>query len=679
MLGREGWGRVVRVVVVVAVGEVCGVSLQDAFAEHDHARRRWHTPEELIQQGQLAAPAFILEVHLAYDADAAPSLRVKRAVVKEGYAPQYEPLDAGYALSLHAERGDTLSSLIFRIPNQVFNPPPEHDEPADDSPVTLRAVEFAITVPMVPEAVTVRVADPQGLLLIEESIRGAPRLRHQRRFRSRPTASSSSWDWLIPSAEAAADNAMLDVTFVGDRYGAGQLQNFYQDVDRVIAHLMTYEPYASRADRVVFHSVDNTAADLGCVHDAATTRLIVCNQAAVTSVVNDAGAPYDKIIVLVNDSAYGGSGGTNVTVSYNGVYAPQVAVHEFGHTLAGLLDEYNLYSTSGPMDGRTYANCYAGSPPNAGWDGVVAASEYVQGCKYPNWYRSSSCSIMKSISCQSFNAVSQRQLGGTLDFYAGSATPTVTFSADPALIGQGGSSTLSWSGTNVTVCSASGGWSGARPASGSESVNPAATATYALACEAAAGQVTVTVDAQAPSVTLTAPSGGTIVSGIVTLSASATDDQGLNRVDFYEDSVLVGSDNTPPFGASWNTGGESAATHSLSARALDLAGNATASAPVVVTVAAADTQPPTVTILSPAGGSQVSGKVQVAASAADNVAVTRLKLLIDGSLKTSSTTGSIAFTWNTAKIAVKPGAHTMTAKAYDAAGNVTTTSVTVFK
>ncbi|MDP3703058.1 MAG: Ig-like domain-containing protein [Candidatus Omnitrophota bacterium] len=584
--GWKRWGRVARVVAVIVVGEVCGVGLQDVFAENDHARRRWQTPEELIGQGHLAAPGSILEVHFSYDADAAPSLRVKRAVVKEGYAPQYEPLDAGYVLSLHSERGDTLSSLVFQIPNQVFNPPPEGDEPADGSPLILRAVEFALTVSLVPEAVELRVTDPQGLLLIEESLGKAPVHRNRPNFRSLPAEPSSDgsapWDWWMPSAEAATtDGMVLDVAFVGDNYTSTDLLTYQQDVDRVLAHMMTYEPYALRSAQLLFHSVDNTTVDLGCVHNTTTTRLITCNQSTVTSVVNDAGAPYDKIVVLVKDSTYGGSGSSAMAVSYNGGSAEQVVVHEFGHTLGSLLDEYNLYSTNGTVDGRTYVNCYAGAPPNTVWDGLVAASDYAQGCKYPNWYRSSSCSIMKSLSCRYFNAVSQRQLNTKLDVYAGSTTtataPSLTLSAVPLLVALGGASTLSWSASNVTTCSASGGWSGDRPASGSESVSPAATTTFTLTCagssSSVAQSVTVAVDLQAPSVSLTAPADGATVSGNVTVSASATDDQGVARVDFYRDSVLLGSDNTPPYSVRWRTKSVTRGAHTLTAKAFDPVGN----------------------------------------------------------------------------------------------------------
>jgi hypothetical protein len=700
MNGRRAWGGVGRVVVVVVVAVVSEAWNPQRVLAGDHpSDQRWHSSDGLLQNGQPAVPEPILEVHFQYDADATPSLSVKQLFIKHGHAPQYELLDSGYVLSLHAESADVLSTVTFRIPNVVFNPPPQPGDAPGEGPLVLRTMEFALTVPMVQGAVELHVTDPQGVLIIQESLRDVPVTDNQPHFRSlrqrhslpasppaeegRRPYSRYAWllDLFVETAEAAATGTALDVTFVGDNYTVADLNLFHQDVERVAAHMMTYEPYVSRASQILFHSVDNATTDLGCVHSPTMSRLITCNNATVTSVVNDAGAPYDKIIVLVKDTTYGGSGGA-ISVSYNGSSAPQVAVHEFGHSFGGLWDEYTLYSTNGTLDGRTYVNCYAGSPPNSRWDGLVASSDYASGCTYPNWYRSSSCSIMLTLSCQYFNPVSQRQLNAKLDTYAGTISPTLTLSANPTLIGLGGSSALSWSSTNVTTCSAAGAWSGEKPTSGAETVTPTAASTYTLACVGVSSSVTqsvtVSVDVQAPHVTLTSPVSGATVSGVVALGASATDDQGVNRLDFYKDGTLLGSDNTSPYGINWNTANDPAGSHTLTASALDTAGNTGTSSPVIVTVAA-DTQAPQVTLLTPADGTQVAGKVIVEASGTDDVAVTRLELYIDGSLQASSTASSVKTTWNTRARSVKLGAHTIMVTGVDAAGNLGSMSITVFK
>jgi hypothetical protein len=66
--------------------------------------------------------------------------------------------------------------------------------------------------------------------------------------------------------------------------------------------------------------------------------------------------------------------------------------------------------------------------------------------------------------------------------------PTVSVGASPGFVIAGGTSTITWSSTNATSCSASGGWSGARAVSGSE-VTPAINAetTFSLTCTGAGG------------------------------------------------------------------------------------------------------------------------------------------------------------------------------------------------
>ena len=60
--------------------------------------------------------------------------------------------------------------------------------------------------------------------------------------------------------------------------------------------------------------------------------------------------------------------------------------------------------------------------------------------------------------------------------------PTVTLTAQPGTIVTGDSTTLTWSSTGATSCTASGSWSGARATSGSEKVTPQQSTQYSLTC-----------------------------------------------------------------------------------------------------------------------------------------------------------------------------------------------------
>jgi hypothetical protein len=110
--------------------------------------------------------------------------------------------------------------------------------------------------------------------------------------------------------------------------------------------------------------------------------------------------------------------------------------------------------------------------------------------------------------------------------------PNASISTSPATIDAGQSSTLTWSSTDATSCTASGAWSGAKATSGSQVVSPAATASYTITCNGAGGSAnnsaTVTVNpappaTTAPTVTLNA-SPSTINKGdSATLAWSSTD------------------------------------------------------------------------------------------------------------------------------------------------------------
>ena len=85
------------------------------------------------------------------------------------------------------------------------------------------------------------------------------------------------------------------------------------------------------------------------------------------------------------------------------------------------------------------------------------------------------------------------------------AAPTVSFSANPTNIASGKVSVMTWSSTNATSCTASGGWTGTKAISGTLAASPPTTTTYGLACTGSGGtspaaSATVVVNAsQAPA------------------------------------------------------------------------------------------------------------------------------------------------------------------------------------
>ena len=191
-------------------------------------------------------------------------------------------------------------------------------------------------------------------------------------------------------------------------------------------------------------------------------------------------------------------------------------------------------------------------------------------------------------------------------------------------------------------------------------------------------------DTTAPTVTLTAPSAGT-VSGTVTVTASASDNVGVAGVQFRLQGANLGAeDTTSPYSTSWNTTTVPNGSYTLTAIARDAAGNTKTATSVTVTVSntttppppPADTTPPTVTLTAPGAGT-VSGTVTVSASASDNVGVAGVQFRLQGAnLGAEDTTSPYSTSWNTTT--VPNGSYTLTAIARDAAGNTkTAASVTV--
>ncbi|WP_426318007.1 S8 family serine peptidase [Pseudoduganella sp. R-43] len=100
--------------------------------------------------------------------------------------------------------------------------------------------------------------------------------------------------------------------------------------------------------------------------------------------------------------------------------------------------------------------------------------------------------------------------------------------------------------------------------------------------------------------------------------------------------------------------------------------NAAAAVAAAKAAPAPDTTAPTVAIANPVGGSTVSGLVSIGVNAADNVGVARVDLKVNGTVVASDSAGPYAFSWDSGSVA--NGMNNLIAIAYDAAGNVATSS-----
>ncbi len=89
---------------------------------------------------------------------------------------------------------------------------------------------------------------------------------------------------------------------------------------------------------------------------------------------------------------------------------------------------------------------------------------------------------------------------------------------------------------------------------------------------------------QAANVALTSPTANQVITTgpTFTLSANATDNDGVARVEFYLGTNKIGEDATTPYSINWNSTGLPGGPYQLSARVVDNAGGITATAPALV-------------------------------------------------------------------------------------------------
>jgi subtilisin family serine protease len=185
-------------------------------------------------------------------------------------------------------------------------------------------------------------------------------------------------------------------------------------------------------------------------------------------------------------------------------------------------------------------------------------------------------------------------------------------------------------------------------------------------------------DTTPPTVNITSPTNGTTVSGNVVIAAIASDDSGIEKVQFSGGPSYLGFDLTPPYTKLWNTNAVSDGQQWVRVRAVDNAGNVSPWVAVSVTVSNnPDSTPPTASITSLTNGQIVSGTINIAANASDNVAVDKVQFVAGGTYLGFDLTSPYAMSWNTT--VVPDGPYAVGVRAVDTSGNMTGwIGVTVF-
>lgn len=157
--------------------------------------------------------------------------------------------------------------------------------------------------------------------------------------------------------ESGSPKECIDIAIVAEGYTAEELDIFWEDARMAMDEILSYEPFASKKDRFNFIAVAPVSKESGVsipneglwIETALGAHFSTFYSDRYLTTLNlrklhDAlsGLPYEHIIILANTSHYGGGGIYNsytLTTTHNEYFKP-VVVHEFGHSFAGLGDEY---------------------------------------------------------------------------------------------------------------------------------------------------------------------------------------------------------------------------------------------------------------------------------------------------------------------------------------------------
>lgn len=158
----------------------------------------------------------------------------------------------------------------------------------------------------------------------------------------------------------------IRVAYVAEGYTKSEMPKFLEDARRAMGYLFSYEPFKSSRSKFSLVAVESPSVESGVsIPDEGIWKntAVLSNYDTFYSArylttlhlkrLHDvlAGIPYEHIIVLVNTDRYGGGGILNsyeLCAAHHPTFRP-VVVHEFGHSFAGLADEYAYDTEEVPM------------------------------------------------------------------------------------------------------------------------------------------------------------------------------------------------------------------------------------------------------------------------------------------------------------------------------------------
>jgi hypothetical protein len=155
----------------------------------------------------------------------------------------------------------------------------------------------------------------------------------------------------------------VDIVILGDGYSKEEMVKFKKDAARLSGYLINSEPFKSRSNDFNIRAIETPGESSGVnkphhgvfkrtpltVHyssfDSERYALSYDNR-TIRDVASQ--VPYDLMVIMINERTYGGGGIYNLytTVSADNKFAEYIMIHEMGHHMAALADEYYTSSVS---------------------------------------------------------------------------------------------------------------------------------------------------------------------------------------------------------------------------------------------------------------------------------------------------------------------------------------------